>query len=999
MSLYERAYPKDLRTKEDRLIRARRGEADLDSESKGRVGFGLSGGGIRSATFCLGAFQGLARHGGLLRKIDILSTVSGGGYFGSFFGRLLGRKYVTNQDDAEAVLKGEKQPEVLKYLRENGRYLSPNGAGDSLLGGAVVLRNWVSIHLVLLVFLLAVFLALQVVRVSLDGTSWFFNNFEGWTIGDSIWGSPFLILPLLTFLLGVYPIGWAYWLVESEGQTIARAGEESEEPENQDRKKRKELARRWKRSSIPPWTGLTLTLVVSLWLTLASVPHFLAWLWGLITAAVIATIVWWQFAVHRKFPEDLESAAQGDSRAQAEDTRHMTIRGILYRDEGIRNRLGLWVTWALVVTAGLLAIALIDSLGQTLYVVLRNHIGVGVWLAGVLSAWPVLASSAKRIVVYFSKGPDSKRPALPLQLIATFAAVALAVVLLVSLDAASHAIAWKLKAPPGVPKSLASEKGKEEKALTVEVRGDGGPVLPMNLKLKAGTEQISESAAAKPAPGVKKPDGAPPHPDPGPAILGLAIAFLLSILFGQTWTFVNGSSHQSLYSSRLTRAYLGASNPNRFGDGSVTTVLPGDNIDLASYWPPPAEKGTPLHLINVTINETIDGRSQVQQQDRKGIGMALGPRGLSVGVEHHLVLPFGDDRKTEPAGTPVDIYPKEGFQVFEYPRLENGQGKPVFTGEMLPLGSWVGISGAAFSTGTGARTSLGLSLLAGMGNVRLGRWWDSGVVRSRSAQDKAGTGSGGNPPQRSRRKLGLRIEDFLARLFPVQVYLLDEFLARFPGTARRHWYLSDGGHFENLGGYELVRRRLEMIVIVDAEQDTEYAFEGLSNLIRKARLDFGAEIEFLTAAELDDEVDESVRSHLGTLDQLRRGTWKDGTLAEADVTGFSLVHAALARITYSSSAPGEPLVSRLLYIKPTLTGDEPADILEYHKAHPAFPHEPTSDQFFDEAQWESYRRLGEHIAEKLFAPAEPSSGKTQKWLSRLKTRKWRPSLLADDVAI
>ena len=51
----------------------------------------------------------------------------------------------------------------------------------------------------------------------------------------------------------------------------------------------------------------------------------------------------------------------------------------------------------------------------------------------------------------------------------------------------------------------------------------------------------------------------------------------------------------------------------------------------------------------------------------------------------------------------------------------------------------------------------------------------------------------------------------------------------------------------------------------------------------------------------------------------------------------------------------------LLYIKSSLTGDEPADVLRYASLHPAFPHESTSDQFFDESQFESYRALGYHI--------------------------------------
>jgi hypothetical protein len=66
------------------------------------------------------------------------------------------------------------------------------------------------------------------------------------------------------------------------------------------------------------------------------------------------------------------------------------------------------------------------------------------------------------------------------------------------------------------------------------------------------------------------------------------------------------------------------------------------------------------------------------------------------------------------------------------------------------------------------------------------------------------------------------------------------------------------------------------------------------------------------------------------------------------------------------SARPEVPESRLLYIKPSLTGHEPEDVLDYHRRHPDFPQETTADQFFDEAQWESYRRLGQHVADEIF---------------------------------
>src|SRR5207253_597869 len=104
-----------------------------------------------------------------LRRIDFLSTVSGGGYIGTFLGHLYLRSYVDPGKDKaglptdpvgsdgyiQGVTPAERVSRILEdshtkplaHLRENGRYLSPNGSGDSLLAGAVVMRNWAAIQL------------------------------------------------------------------------------------------------------------------------------------------------------------------------------------------------------------------------------------------------------------------------------------------------------------------------------------------------------------------------------------------------------------------------------------------------------------------------------------------------------------------------------------------------------------------------------------------------------------------------------------------------------------------------------------------------------------------------------------------------------------------------------------------------------------------------------------------------------------------------------------
>ena len=355
---------------------------------------------------------------------------------------------------------------------------------------------------------------------------------------------------------------------------------------------------------------------------------------------------------------------------------------------------------------------------------------------------------------------------------------------------------------------------------------------------------------------------------------------------------MNNSTLLPLYTARLTRAYLGASNPCRINPPSVavTQVQEGDDMPIDKWWwskvqrdKDPFAKGAPLHLVNVTINETLSGASRVQQNDRKGVGMAVGPAGISAGVRHHVVFqePAGSGTERAAVVFPEDTSARRSFRMFDYDNASNG-ARIRCTGRFLTLGQWTGISGAAFSTGLGSRTSLGLSLLAGFFNVRLGLWWNSGV----------------DPAKRhSTATKGPRASEWLfSLLLPVQSFLVDEFLSRFPGVARSWWYLSDGGHFENTGAYELIRRRLPLIVIVDAAADPDYVCEDLANLVRKARLDFGAEIEFL-----DDNALHWMRSnmgnsgflaHFGSLEMLCRGP----------------ARAALARVRYENRTDPKSLI-------------------------------------------------------------------------------------------
>ncbi|HYH67524.1 MAG TPA: hypothetical protein VD866_22700, partial [Urbifossiella sp.] len=227
----------------------------------------------------------------------------------------------------------------------------------------------------------------------------------------------------------------------------------------------------------------------------------------------------------------------------------------------------------------------------------------------------------------------------------------------------------------------------------------------------------------------------------------------------------------------------------------------------------------------------------------------------------------------------------------------------------LTLGRAVSISGAAVDSNVGVHQSSALIALMTVFNARLG-WW----------------------------MLNPREKNWNARSPALARPLIRELF----GQTHAKWeyvHVSDGGHFENLGVYELVRRRCRYVVCTDAGTDPQAADDNLANLIRLCRTDFGVRIELDTSA-----------------------------FVRAGGTGPCRGHVAVGRIRYDDVDGGErPGVFVLL--RTTLTGDEPPDVQEYANKNPDFPWQTTTDQFFDEAQFESYRALGYHVATAAFADA------------------------------
>lgn len=227
----------------------------------------------------------------------------------------------------------------------------------------------------------------------------------------------------------------------------------------------------------------------------------------------------------------------------------------------------------------------------------------------------------------------------------------------------------------------------------------------------------------------------------------------------------------------------------------------------------------------------------------------------------------------------------------------------------LDLATAMALSGAAISPQMGLKTTRYSSFWLTILNLRLGAWLKN--PRATIATEQRPNG----------------------------VYLFQELLATADETSP-YVQISDGGHIENLGVYELLRRRCRFIVAVDGEHDEMMTFHGLTNLQRLAYIDFGVTIE-------------------ANLDDLRLGS-----------AGLSRSHFRFCRIRYPlGQHDRQEEIGYLVYLKLSLTGNEGEFIRRLKSDEPSFPHHSTANQFFTEVQFEAYRALGEHVGDKMFLPS------------------------------
>jgi patatin-like phospholipase len=371
--------------------------------------------------------------------------------------------------------------------------------------------------------------------------------------------------------------------------------------------------------------------------------------------------------------------------------------------------------------------------------------------------------------------------------------------------------------------------------------------------------------------------------------LTLLAAFALATAVFAGLIGVNRFSLHAMYGNRLIRAYLGAS--RRRTPHRLTGFDSDDNFAFCAL---NRESGPqkPFHVVNITLN-LVRG-DNLAWQTRKAMSFTVSC--LHAGSWNGLTF--------DPQGTKAGCYRRSS---------DYAEGAPKAP---ISLGKAITISGAAASPNMGYHSSRLVGLVMTLFNARLG-WWL------------------GNP-----RYATSRLAEPIFALRP----FIDEALG-LTHDQGPYIYLSDGGHFENLGLYEMVLRRCRTIVVVDASCDPALAFVDLSRAMYLIRADLGISIT------------------LGDPPSAER-PWYEADIHYGDVDEGALD-------------------GKLIVLKPMLSPDAPLDVRAYAATTDAkapFPHQTSADQFFDEAQFESYRELGAHIThlakqalEDAFRPPPPAT--------------------------
>lgn len=872
---------------------------------RGHTAICLSGGGIRSATFALGVLTGLARHK-LLGKFDYLSTVSGGGYIGSWLSAWMKHEGAAAVQDQLGAMTGEKlqpDPEPVRHLRAYSSYLTPALgmlSADTWTLVATMIRNlllnWIVVVPLMLSALLLPRLAVSALRI---GSNQDHNILFDIPDATLVW-----VLYILGFVLGMMAIRHVH-------------------------RNRPNLFR------MPPP------------LAQRSQQAFIArCLIPLVLSATALTLAWW-LAEEVWDPANMANGGSLQNQTLmwfAVGGLTMHLFGWLLGVLGLRRR---GIELFVVAGTGALGGVLSALLGHLVHWVARNNLlqrivdedgilppriyvtlAVPAFLGMILIGGQLTVGLTSRWTTDEEREWGARFNAWLFIVIVAW--LTLNVIILLLPPLIERSASWQGPSLFGVggisglitlilgrsaatPASDASASAASPGLLTVAKRialAIAAPVFAVSLVaiLSVINGKVVLPQACRVIPLCDIPAGSP-HPSDyvHPELVLMVIIALAAFGLILGWLIdTNQFSLHAMYRNRLTRAYLRASRPRdaRAAD-PFTGFDKGDDLPIGCLWPAVTtesersqdrdERLPPLHVVNMTLN--LVSRKSLAWQQRQAASLAV--------TALHAGSAFVGYRRTS---TP------RGYQA------PADQPLPLYGGPTgISLGTAVTISGAAASPEAGYNSSPAVTFLMALFNARLG-WW---------------LGNPGGPGDGS----------FQLPCPRIGVMPLIREMFGLATDSSEFVFLSDGGHFENLGLYEMVLRRCRFILVSDGGCDPTASFEDLGNALRKIRIDLGVPIEF------------GARMAIYERDS---GEHPDGT------------YWAIGKIRYSqidkpegSQTPDEDYDGILLYVKPAIYGHEPADVDNYARTSPAFPHESTADQFFTESQFESYRALGSYVVDQM----------------------------------
>jgi uncharacterized membrane protein YhdT len=835
---------------------------------KQRSALCISGGGIRSATFALGALQGMAELG-ILENFDYLSTVSGGGYIGSWLTawkerwkglttpKKLGEKTTTvvSQLKPFALPPPEEHPDPVQHLREYNNYLSPKlgfFSADTWTLVATVVRNMLLNWLVFIPLLMCALMAPRIV-LSLGKVG---DNYQKWfgLTWDQFYQGRWIALPLagLFFAIGIFNVLRYLPGVGGKNHTEGQ----------------------FLKYCFGPILLAALALLLGeAWFIGADYTngrhdagalHYWDYFKGVAISGAAAYLayglIYW-----RRLRAKLQELNASESLLRRPRTKWILgmltaatltafciAAGALMLSSEIFGHL----SWRVYTTFALPLLLMSFGLAVTIFVGFTSRVledddrewlaRAGAW--GMLTVFGWIGLSALSLLA-----PDLLfllHSKVHLWADSTFVATGSISGILAALAGLSNKTKALSRNGSDESKkgSLIDMAGKLAAPVFIAVFLTSLAVLDSWLISKGHLARMSWAPQAHWT--SQREFLEEVRPEHG---LLLALACIAFSWIMARFIDINKFSLQAMYRSRLIRAYLGASNAkpeiNHFIGFDRT-----DNFYMKDLTP----SLKPFHVVNMALN-LVSGERLAWQQ-RRAASFTASP------------LHCGSD-------------------VLGY-RPSNEYGGP----NGLSLGTAVAISGAAASPNMGYHSSPAITFIMTLFNARLGSWF-------------------GNPRRKNWRDSG-----------PHSAFdsIIREALGR-TNESSPYIYLSDGGHFENLALYEMVRRRCRYIVVLDGGCDAEYNYEDLGNALRKIRIDMKIPIEFLQPHASPGETPQS--------------------------------RCAVAEIRYKEIDP-ELETGYLVYIKPVvLAGDDP-DVTAYKASNPVFPHESTGNQWFNESQTESYRMLG-----------------------------------------